>query len=536
MEMPISRTLPGLLDEMARRFPQREAVVYGDERLAYAAYHERVRELAKGLHRLGVRRGDKVALLMPNQTEWLLVNFAVMLLGGTLVAVNTWYRTHELTHVLAQSEASTLVLVDRFLRQDYLGMLREIGVGTERFPLLRRIVCLSEERHAGTTPFPELWELGRDVSDAELDALQAAVTPQDLAYILFTSGTTSLPKGVPLQHYALIENMFHIGERQHLSEHDRMWMGISLFWGFGCENALVAVMTHGGCVVLQHHFDPGEACRLIERERCTVYYGTPNIAFAIAAELERHPHDLSSLRTGVAIGPPQAMQACVEIGVTQINQCYGLTEVYGNCAITDALDPEPVRLGTVGRPLPGYDIVVSDPASHEPLPQGEIGEIKIRGYVMPGYYRDDAKNRECFDGEGFFLSGDLGWYDADGRLHFHGRIKEMVKTGGMNVAPSEVEQFLLEQPGVVEAYVVGLPDPLRDEVVAAVIVPEPGRAPSAEALIEACRGALAGYKVPRRVVFMAPEQLPLTASGKVQKHVLRERLAAQAASQPAGGR
>lgn len=528
MEMPSSRTLPGLLDEMARRFPQRDAVVYDAERHDYAEFRVRVRELAKGLHRLGVRRGDKVALLMPNRTEWLLVNFAVMLLGGTLVAVNTWYRTHELTHVLTHSEVSTLVLVDRFLRQDYLRILSEIGAGTDRFPLLRRIVCLGEERHAGLTPFSELWELGQGVSDAELDALQTAVGPEDIAYILFTSGTTSMPKGVPLQHFALIENMYNIGERQHLTEQDRMWMGISLFWGFGCENALMAVMTHGGCVVLQHHFDPAEACRIIERERCTVYYGTPNIAFAIAGHLEHHSHDLSSLRTGVAIGTPQAMRACVEIGVTQVNQCYGLTEVYGNCSITDASDPEEARLTTVGRPLPGYDIVVSDPRTHQPLPHGEIGEIKIRGYVMPGYYKDTEKNRECFDAEHYFLSGDLGYYDDDGRLHFHGRIKEMVKTGGMNVAPSEVEVFLATQPGVLEAYVVGLPDPVRDEVVAAVVVPEAGATPSAEALVAACRAALAGYKVPRVVIFMNADQLPLTASGKVQKHVLRERLASQA--------
>jgi fatty-acyl-CoA synthase len=230
----------------------------------------------------------------------------------------------------------------------------------------------------------------------------------------------------------------------------------------------------------------------------------------------------------VAIGTPQAMRACVEIGVTQVNQCYGLTEVYGNCSITDASDPEEARLTTVGRPLPGYDIVVSDPRTHQPLPHGEIGEIKIRGYVMPGYYKDTEKNRECFDAEHYFLSGDLGYYDDDGRLHFHGRIKEMVKTGGMNVAPSEVEVFLATQPGVLEAYVLGLPDPVRDEVVAAVVVPEAGATPSAEALVAACRAALAGYKVPRVVIFMNADQLPLTASGKVQKHVLRERLASQA--------
>jgi fatty-acyl-CoA synthase len=484
----------------------------------------RSRELAKGLHHLGVRRGDKVALLMPNCTEWLLVDFAVTMLGATLVAVNTWYRTHELGHVLDYSETSTLILVDRFLRQDYLPMMREIGVGTERFPRLQRVICLGEERHEGMVPFSELWELGASVSDAELDALAAAISPEDIAYILFTSGTTSMPKGVPLQHYALIENMFHIGERQHLSERDRMWMGISLFWGFGCENALFAVMTHGGCIVLQHHFDPGEALRIIEEERCTVYYGTPNIAFALWEHPDRARRDLSSLRTGLAIGTREAMQVVIDLGVREVCQVYGLTETYGNCALTDAHDPPEIRLTTVGKALPGNEIVICHPETHAPLPPGEIGEIKVRGYVMPGYYNDPEQNDRAFDRDGFFLTGDLGSCDAQGLLRFHGRIKEMVKTGGMNVAPLEVEHFLSQMPGVQEAYILGLPDPVRDEIVTAVVVPKEGETVSEEALLEACRKALAAYKVPRLIRFMEARELPLTASGKVQKHRLKEML------------
>ncbi|MEE8436118.1 MAG: AMP-binding protein [bacterium] len=522
--MPINKTLPGLLDEMAQRFPNRELAVFGEQRLTYAAFREQARQLAKGLLRLGLAPGDKVGLLMPNRMEWLLVDFAVMMLGGTLVAINTWYRTHELRHVLGHSEVSTLITVDKFLKQDYLAMLHEIGVGTERFPLLRRVVCLGDVEASGLTPFSTLWELGGDVTDTELDARQRAVSPEDIAYILFTSGSTSMPKGVPLQHFGLIENMYNIGERLHLTERDRMWMGISLFWGLGCENALMALMTHGGCVVLQHHFDAEEALALIERERCTIYYGTPNMAFALAADPSRPRRDLSSLRTGVAIGTRQAMQTVVDLGVHQICQCYGLTESYGNCSITDAEDPLEVRLTTVGKPLPGNEVIISDPKTHAPLPSGKIGEIKIRGYMMPGYYRDEERNAESFDGEGFFLSGDLGFYDPDGNLHFHGRIKEMVKTGGINVAPAEIEHFLAELPGVQEAFIIGLPDPIRDEVVAAVVVREEGATVTAEELTEQCRAAMAQYKVPRRIEFMEKDQLPLTASGKVRKHILREML------------
>ncbi|HEX9420539.1 MAG TPA: AMP-binding protein, partial [Methylomirabilota bacterium] len=443
MEMPRSRTLPDLLDEMAARYPDREAVVAGDERLTYAQYRARVREVARGLHRLGVRPGEKVALLMGNRLEWLLTDFAVAMLGATLVPVSTWSRPRELDYVLRHADATTLITVDRFLGQDYLAMLAEIGAGTRRLPVLRHLVCLSPERHRGLTAFGDLAALGAAVPDREIDALQQAVKPTDIPYILYTSGTTSTPKGVPLAHAGLIENMFNIGERQHLDERDRLWMGISLFWGFGCENALLAVMTHGGSIVLQERFDAGDALRLIERERCTVYYGTPNIALALTEHPDRRHCDLRSLRTGAAIGSAQAMQMVMELGAAEICNVYGLTECYGNCTVTDAHDPVDVRLHTVGRPLPGMDVRVVDPVTRRELPPGQVGEIVIRGYMTPGYYKDPEQNAAAFDADGFFRSGDFGTFDDEGRLRFRGRMKEMVKTGGINVAPLEVEEVLL---------------------------------------------------------------------------------------------
>jgi fatty-acyl-CoA synthase len=330
-----------------------------------------------------------------------------------------------------------------------------------------------------------------------------------------------MPKGVPLAHYGLIENMWNIGERMHLTENDRLWMGVSLFWGLGCENALFALMTHGGCIVLQHYFDAGEALALIERERCTVYYGTQNMNIAIHEHPERTVRDLGSLRTGATMGP-KALQLAVEFGVRQICHIYGLTEVYGNCCFTDANDPPEIRLTTSGRPLAGQEVVVADPVTHAPLPTGEVGEIKIRGYVMPGYYKDAAKNAESFDSEGYFLSGDRGRFDGHGNLQFLGRIKEMIKSGGINIAPAEIEEFLAGHAAVSEVYVVGVPDPVKEEVLAAVVVPETPRALSEEQLRGLCKSSLASYKVPRYFKFMAGADLPRTATGKVQKNVLRE--------------
>jgi fatty-acyl-CoA synthase len=533
MGMPQSRTLADLLDEMAARYPDREAVVGTDERLTYAQYRARVRELAKGLYRIGVRSGDNVALLMGNRLEWLLVDFAVATLGATLVPISTWSRARELDYVLRHADATTLITIDRFLGQDYLTMLAEIGAVSSRLPLLSHVICLSPARHHGMTAFTDLVELGAGVPDREIETLQRAVKPNDIAYILYTSGTTSTPKGVQLAHFGLIENMFNIGERQHLDERDRLWMGISLFWGFGCENALLAVMTHGGCVVLQERFDPGDALQLIEREQCTVYYGTPNIALALWEHPDRPRCDLRSLRTGAAIGSPPAMQMVMDLGAADICNVYGLTECYGNCTVTDGRDPVDVRLHTVGRPLPGMEIKIADPQTHRASPAGEVGEIAIRGYMMPGYYKDPEKNAAAFDADGWFLSGDFGVVDDDGRLRFRGRIKEMVKTGGINVAPLEVEEILLGHPLVEQAYVVGVPDVRKEEVLAAVVVLKRPGAVSGEDLRDFCRKALAAFKVPQHVRFLPRVELPLTASGKVQKHRLRERLTAELHAQGA---
>lgn len=522
---PASRTLPDLLDELAARQSDHELIVGGGERLSYAETRERARRLARGLRRLGVVAGDRVALVMTNRPEWLLIDFAVTMLGATLVPISTWSRPRELEYVLAHCGVSTLITIPRLGAQRFLDAVSEMGgPGGTRLPDLRRVVVAGAERPAGTIALDDVAALGREVPDAEIDAAQRGVTPEDVACILYTSGTTSTPKGVQLCHGGLIENMWNIGERQHLTSADRMWMGISLFWSFGCANALVAVMSHGGTLVLQEQLDAGEALALIERERCTVYYGTPNIALALTEHPDRPRRDLSSLRTGAAIGPPAAVQMVMDLGAREICNVYGLTECYGNCSVTDAHDPVDVRRTTVGHPLPGMEIRVVDRESRKPLAAGEVGEILVRGLLTPGYYRDPEKNAAAFDADGFLLTGDLGFIGDDGRLRFRGRIKEMIKTGGINVAPLEVEEVLLSHPAVEQAYVVGIPDPRKEEILVAVVVAKPGRAADPAALRALCRDALAAYKVPQEIHVMRREDLPLTSTGKVQKFRLAEQL------------
>jgi fatty-acyl-CoA synthase len=276
---------------------------------------------------------------------------------------------------------------------------------------------------------------------------------------------------------------------------------------------------------LQDALEPGAALALIERERCTVYYGTPNIALALAEHPDRARRDLSSLRTGAAIGPPPAMQMVMDLGVREICNVYGLTETYGNCSVTDAHDPADIRRTTVGRPLPGMEIRIVDRETRRPLPTGEVGEILVRGYVTPGYYKDPEKNDAAFDTDGFLITGDLGVLGDDGRLRFRGRIKEMVKTGGINVAPLEVEEVLLGHPAVEQAYVVGLPDARKEEILAAVVVLRDGHDAEPDALRAFCKTALAAFKVPQEFRLMRRDELPVTATGKVQKFRLAELLA-----------
>src|SRR6516225_408728 len=519
---PTSRTIPGLLDELAARFPGREALVGCGRRYTYAALREEVRAFAKGLHALGIRKGDMVAILMGNKPEWIIADLAICSLGGIMVAVNTWVTTRGLGYVLAHSDATTLIASDRFLKYDYFAMLDDLEPLVHSTPRLELIIHVGARSYRSSISFDDVYARGDTVPDTEIERATHAIDPKDVAYLLYTSGSTSTPKGVQLQHYALIENMWQIGERMRVTEHDRLWLAVSLFWGLGCENALLNLLTHGGCVVLQESFEPGEALRIIEGERCTLFYGTPNMAQALSEHPDRPKYDLSSLRSGGTVGTPEQIRRVVDLGAREICNIYGLTETYGNCTVSDAREPLDIRLASVGRPLPGVDVRIVHPQTGNVLPQGEVGEIRVKGYVTIGYYKDADKNRAAFDASGYFITGDLGVVDAEGRLYFRGRIKEMIKTGGINVAPVEVEETLMAHPAVKLACVTGVPDAERDEIVAALIVCRPGESVKQADLLALCRRRLAAYKIPRLMKFVSEAELPLTVTGKLQKNRLAD--------------
>ena len=533
---PESRTLGNLLDEMAAERPDAHALAFRHEQISYAALQARVDGLARALLAEGVMRGDRVAVLLPNRPEWVVAALAIAKIGGIVSAISTFSTARELGWTLEHSQAVALITVSAFRGRVYLDALHELcpelarsvpgALRSERLPSLRTVVSMDGRRVDGVFQPEEFLARGAGMGTAALQERQRSVSPRDVCYILYTSGSTALPKGVTLAHGGVIENGFNIGERQHLTSGDRLWLAVPLFWSFGSANALPAILTHGGCAVLQESFEPGEALELLERERCTVYYGMANMARAMLEHPDRRRRRLDSMRTGLTIGLAEDIEMTMEaVGARQLCNVYGSTETYGNCAVTDAHDPLAVRLTTQGLPLPGMDIRVSDPETRRLLPVGEVGELCVAGHVTPGYFRAPDLDAAVFDREGYFHTGDLGLVGDDGRVRFRGRLKEMIKTGGINVAPLEVEGVLLQHPDVKQAYVVGIPDRDKDEVVVAALELHEAAAADAGAIVAFCRERLASYKVPTRLVFRKAEEFPRTPTGKIHKPGLREELA-----------
>jgi fatty-acyl-CoA synthase len=532
---PRGRTLGALLDELAAARPDADAVVFGGTRLSYRALKARADELARAFLAVGVRRGDRVAVILPNRPEWLLALFAASKVGAITVGVSTFSTPREIEWTIGHCRPAVIVTLDSFRGRDYLGALyatcpelarAEPGrIRSERLPELRAVVCVDERRHPGIERFVDLPARAAGVREAARERAQAAVAPTDLAYILYTSGSTATPKGVMLAHGGVIANGFEIGERQHLTAADRLWLAVPLFWSFGSANALPAIVTHGGCVVLQESFEPGEALALLDEQRCTVYYGMANMARAMLEHPDRRRRRLAAMRTGLTIGLPGDLEMTMEaVAARELCNVYGSTETYGNCSVTDAGDPLALRLETQGLPLPGMDIRVVDPASGQARGRGEVGELRVKGHVTPGYFADAEQTRAAFDAQGYFRTGDLGLLREDGRVSFRGRLKEMIKTGGVNVAPLEVEAILASHDAVKQAYVVGIPDRDRGELVVAAVELRDGATATADALTLFCRERLASYKVPTRFVFRRADEFPRTATGKVQKPRLREEL------------
>ncbi|MEZ5857020.1 MAG: fatty acid--CoA ligase family protein [Hyphomicrobiaceae bacterium] len=352
----------------------------------------------------------------------------------------------------------------------------------------------------------------------------------DTLVLLYTSGSSNRPKSVPLQHFAVIENGFNIGERQGLGGDDRVLISIPLFWSYGAANALPAALSHGATMVLQSRFEPGGALDLIEKHACTALYTLPAMTNALTAHAGFTKERTQSLRTGVTIGAPQDVRkAAIELGASEICNIYGSTETYGNCCVTPHNWPLEQRATSQGPPLPGVRVRIRNTDTGGLCSTGEIGSIEVTGYLTPGYSGDSAQyNSDVFTDDGWFRTGDLGALDDKGHMHYAGRTSEMIKRSGINVSPAEVEEVLQQHPAVGLAGVTGRNDSDKGEAIVAYIVAVPGSKADAAALLEHCRAQLSGYKVPDVVRFA--EALPLTPTGKLMRRELRALAEAEAGS------
>ena len=529
-----SRHLFGLLAERAALLPRHQAVVTNSGNRTYGEWLRGAGRVAAALAQAGVGAGNTVALLAPNGIEWLEVAFGCAAVGARLAPINTWVRVAELDYLLGFSRPTVLVAVDRAGQHDFLADLRELVPelwreppgcwNAARLPSLRSVVLIGQETPRGAIGYAD-WAAVTPPGD------QHAVRPaDDVALVLFTSGSTARPKGVALTHRHLIENGFEIGERQGLGPDDRLFLASPLFWSLGSANALMAALTHATTLVLQPQFDPAGALDLIERCGCTAIYTLPLMTHALLSDGAYRPERVASLRRGLTFGPPSEVRRAVEdLGVDLICNLYGGTEVYGNCCVSPHDAPAERRVAASGPPLPGVEVQIVDPRTGAPAAPGELGEIRVRGRVSPGYLTESGDLAPVTDDEGWFATQDLGTIGPDGWLEFAGRSSEMIKTAGINVSPAEVEDFLLGHDDVVEAAVTGVPHPLRGEEVVAFVRLRPGSSTGPDALREWARARIASYKVPARILIV--EDFPRTSTGKLARRELRAAAAGDANGQ-----
>jgi fatty-acyl-CoA synthase len=526
MRAPYSRTLYDLLCEQAERYPAREAVVSGGARLTYPQLRDRAAIVASGLRALGLKRHDRVGLLLNNRVEWVEICFGTAAIGAVLVPFSTWSKRRELEFLFKDSRIEVLISVDKLGDQNFAQDIDEIR---QSYPGLALVVI--GETVAGATPYeqftarPPLAEPPPPGDGARAD---------DPALILYTSGSTSYPKAVPLRHHSIIENGFNIGERQGYTPDDRVLLSPPLFWSYGSANAMMATLGHGAALVLQGRFDAAESLDLIEKERCTALYTMPGMSAAMLAHKDFRRERTRTLRTGATIGTPQDVASVAnELGAREICNVYGQTESCGNCAVTWHHWPLERRMRVQGPALPGVEIRIVDETTGQPVGRNTPGQIEVKGNLTPGYDGVSAENNaKAFTADGFFRTGDLGQLNDDGDLQFLARTTEMIKRAGINIAPAEVEEVLRHHPDVAEAGVIGAPDPDKGEIVLAFVVPKQGASLSEDMLRAHCRAEAASYKTPDRVVLC--DTLPTTATGKLMRSELKQ-MAARVQPRPQKG-
>ncbi|MCY7962786.1 AMP-binding protein [Bacillus inaquosorum] len=534
----IHSTIGRLLEQIAETYPDQEAVVYPDRniRYTYAQFNSLCRQTAKGLMRMGLGKGDHVAIWASNIPEWLAVQFATAKIGAVLVTVNTNYQAHELDYLLKQSDAAALIVMDSYRGTSYTDIVNSLipesqeakpgQLNSERYPFLKTLIYIGEKRLPGMYHWDDTEILAKTVTDAELEARMNSLEKDDVINMQYTSGTTGFPKGVMLTHFNVINNAANIAECMVLTSQDRMCIPVPFFHCFGCVLGVLACVSVGAAMIPVQEFDPVTVLKTVEKEKCTALHGVPTMFIAELHHPDFEAYDLSTLRTGIMAGSPcpsEVMKAVIEkMGMKDITIAYGQTEASPVITQTRANDSFIRRVETTGRALPHAEVKIVEPGTCQEVQRGVQGELCTRGYhVMKGYYKDEEATRKAINPDGWLFTGDLAVMDEDGYCRITGRLKDMLIRGGENIYPREIEEFLYRHPAILDVQVVGVPDAKFGEEAAAWIKLKDGKSVSPEELKAYCKGKIARHKIPRYVIFT--DDYPMTASGKIQKYKLREK-------------